>query len=199
MCLQSADVLREGVGHMDVLVFHSSPNKDGLTEECAEAAAEGIRSSGATAEIVYLNDAGIGLCQACGRGWGTCLQEHYCQVEDGFQAVHEKTKQADGYVIVNPVYYGQLSESAKAYFDRLRRCEATRGGESALAGKPVVCVAAAGGGGGGTVSCLDEMNRLFSHLHCSVIDRIAVTQKTRPYKPGDIREAAAAMAASLGE
>ncbi len=184
---------------MNVLVFASSPNKDGLTEECAQAAAEGIRSAGASAEIVYLNDEDIGSCQACGRGWGTCRDEHYCQVDDGFQAVHEKAGQADGYVVVNPVYFGQLSESAKACFDRLRRCEATRGDESALGGKPAIGVAAAGGSGGGIVSCLDEMSRLFAHLRCSVFDMITVTQKTRAYKPAAIREAAAAMAASLSE
>jgi len=182
---------------MDVLVFASSPNKDGLTAECAAAAAEGIRSAGIGADIVHLNDEDIGLCHACNRGWGTCLNEHRCQVEDGFQALHEKTKEAAGYVLVNPVYFGQLSESAKAYFDRLRRCEATRGEQSALAGKPAIGVAAAGGSGGGIVSCLDEMNRLFSHLRCTVFDMITVTQKSRPYKPSVIRAAAAAMAASL--
>jgi multimeric flavodoxin WrbA len=184
---------------MDFIVFASSPNKDGLTAECAEAAAEGIRSAGMSAEIIYLNDEDIGLCEACERGWGTCLNEHRCQVEDGFQAVHEKTKQASGCVVVSPVYWGQLSESAKAYFDRLRRCEATRGDQSALTGKPVIGVAAAGGSGGGIISCLDEMNRLFSHLRCAVFDMITVTRKSRPYKPAAVRAAAAAMAASVGK
>jgi len=184
---------------MGILVFASSPNKDGLTAECAQAACEGIRSSGREAELVWLNDAGIGVCQACGNGWGTCRTEDYCQVEDGFQAVHEKVRAADGYVLVNPVYFGQLAESAKACFDRLRRCEATRGDESALAGKPAIGVAAAGGGGGGTPSCLSEMDRLFAHLRCSVFDLITVTRKSRGYKPTAIREAAAAMARSLAD
>ena len=186
-----------GVTELSIIVFASSPNKDGLTAECAEAAAEGIRSAGMTAEIVYLNDEDIGLCQACARGWGACREDHYCQVEDGFQAVHRRTQEAEGYVVVSPVYYGELSESAKAYFDRLRRCEATKGDKSALAGKPAIGVAAAGGGGGGTVSCLDQMNRLFSHLRCNVFDLIGVTRKSRPYKPAAIRAAAAAMAASV--
>ena len=182
---------------MKVLVFASSPNTDGLTQECADAAVAGVRSAGLDAEVVHLNRERIGLCQACDRGWGTCRTEHRCQVQDGFQAVHEKTAAADAYVVVSPVYVGQLSESAKAYFDRLRRCEATRGDQSALARKPVLGVAAAGGTGGGIVSCLDEMNRLFSHLHCNVFDMITVTQKSRSYKPATIREAAAAMAAFL--
>ena len=184
---------------MNILIFASSPNRDGLTAQCAEAAAEGVRSAGLGAETVYLNDERIGLCRACSRGWGTCLTEHRCQVEDGFQAVHEKTKQAAGYVLVTPVYFGQMSESAKACFDRLRRCEATRGDQSALTGKPAIGVAAAGGSGGGIVSCLDEMNRLFAHLRCAAFDMITVTQKSRPYKPAAIRAAAAAMAAALGK
>ncbi len=183
---------------MDFLVFASSPNNDGLTAQCAQAAADGVRSAGMDAEIICLNEQDVGLCAACNRGWGACLDEHHCQVEDGFQALHEKTREARGYVVVTPVYFGQLSESAKAFFDRLRRCEATRGDESALCGKPVIGVAAAGGSGGGIVSCLDEMNRLFMHLRCSVFDMIAVTQKSRPYKPAAVREAAAAMAAALG-
>ena len=184
---------------MSVLVLAASPNKDGLTAECVEAAAEGVRSTGMDVGIVWLNDEAIGLCKACDRGWGPCRQEHRCCVEDGFQGVHEQVRTAGAYVIVSPVYFWQLAESAKAFFDRLRRCEATRGDESALSGKPVIGVAAAGGTGGGIVSCLDEMNRLFSHLRCAVFDMITVTRKSRSYKPDAIREAAAAMSASLRE
>ncbi len=184
---------------MSILVVASSPNKDGLTAECAQAACGGIRSAGMEADLLWLNDEDVGVCQACGRGWGTCRDEHVCQVEDDFQGLHRRAAAAEGYVLVNPVYFGQLSESAKAFFDRLRRCEATRGGDSALAGKPAIAVAAAGGSGGGTVSCLDEANRLFSHLRCNVFDLITVTRKSRTYKPEAVRRAAAGMAATLSQ
>ena len=183
---------------MGILIVASSPNKDGLTAECVQAAADGVVSAGMEAQVVWLNDEDVGLCQACDRGWGICRQEHRCVTEDGFQAVHEAVKGAEGYVVVNPVYFGQLAESAKAFFDRLRRCEASRGDESVLSGKPAIGVAAAGGGGGGILSCLEEMNRLFSHLRCGAFDMITVTRKSRPYKPAAIRAAAGAMAASLG-
>jgi multimeric flavodoxin WrbA len=182
---------------MAIFVFASSPNKDGLTAECAQAAVDGIEAAGRDAEVIWLNQEGVGLCKACGSGWGTCLPEHTCQVRDGFQALHERVRGAEGLVIVNPVYWGQLSESAKAFFDRLRRCEATRGEESALRGKPAIGVAAAGGSGGGIVSCLDEMLRLFSHLRCVPFDMITVTRKSRGYKPAAIGAAAEAMARTL--
>ncbi|NIO12702.1 MAG: flavodoxin family protein, partial [Xanthomonadales bacterium] len=69
-----------------------------------------------------------------------------------------------------------LSESAKAFFDRLRRCEATRGDDSALHGKPAIGVAAAGGSGRGTDTCLHQMRRLFEHLGCDVADLLTVTR-----------------------
>lgn len=182
---------------MKILVFASSPNSDGLTQSCADAAAEGVRAAGLEAEMVRLNDQGVGLCHACTQGWGTCRTEHRCQVLDGFQDLHAKTKEADGYVVVSPVYFGELSESAKAFFDRLRRCEATRGDESALSGKPILGVAAAGGGGGGIASCAEQMHRLFSHLRAGIADLITVTRKSRSYKVDAIRSAAEAMASAM--
>ncbi|HHE72776.1 MAG TPA: NADPH-dependent oxidoreductase, partial [Chloroflexi bacterium] len=148
---------------MKVLVIHSSPNRDGLTAACAAAAAAGAREAGAEVEEVRLNDLDVGMCQACDNGWGTCLKEHECQVEDDFQALHARICAADALVLVTPVYWGEMSESAKALTDRLRRCEATRTDQSCLAGKPVLAVAAAGGSGGGMITCLLSMERWVQH------------------------------------
>lgn len=184
---------------MKCLIFTSSPNKDGLTAECARAAATGLEAANARVETICLNDHEIGLCAACERGWGTCWEDHECRVRDDFQPIHGRTKEADAYVVVSPVYFGEMSESAKAFFDRLRRCEATRGDDSRLAGKPVIGVAAAGGSGGGIVSCLEQMNRLFSHFRCSVFDLVPVTQKSRGHKADTIREAARRMVEAKSE
>jgi multimeric flavodoxin WrbA len=180
---------------MKVLVYASSPNKDGLTAECAEAACDGVRAAGGEAELVWLNNRDIGLCQACNRGWGTCRETHECQVQDGFQEVHRMTREADGYAIVSPVYFGELSESAKAFFDRLRRCEATRGADSALNDRPVLGVAAAGGSGGGTATCAHQISRLIAHLRADKWELITVTQNSRPYKPAAIKASARTMVA----
>ena len=138
---------------MRVLVIQSSPNRDGLTAACAAAAAEGARGAGAEVEDVRLNDLGIGPCRACGNGSGPCRTEHRCQHgDDGFAALHERAATAELLVIVTPVYWGEPSESAKAFFDRLRRCEGPRRDESAFAGKWALVVAAAGGSGNGTLT-----------------------------------------------
>jgi multimeric flavodoxin WrbA len=178
---------------MNVIVLSASPNVDGLTAACAAAAVEGARQAGAQAEEVRLNDAGAGMCEACDNGWGTCRQDHECQVEDGFQALHARVLEADALIFVTPVYWGELAEAAKAFADRLRRCEATKGDESGLAGVPVIAVAAAGGSGNGMITCLLSMERWIEHLRARKFDLITVNRWNRAYKVEAIRHAAAAM------
>jgi multimeric flavodoxin WrbA len=178
---------------MNVLVISSSPNKDGLTAACAAAAVAGIREAGGQAEEVRLNDLNVGMCQACDNGWGTCLPKHTCQVKDDFQALHKRVCEADALVLVTPVYWGDLSESAEAFTDRLRRCEATRREASCLAGKPVLAVAAAGGSGGGMITCLHSMERWINHVRARVFDLLPVNRWSREYKLVAIQSAAYTM------
>jgi multimeric flavodoxin WrbA len=178
---------------MEVLVFSSSPNLDGLTMACANAATEGIRQAGSNVKGIRLNDLQIGSCEACDNGWGTCQESHLCEVLDDFQAVHDHTLKADAYVFVTPVYWGDLSESMKAFTDRLRRCEATRGEQSGLAKKPVLMVAAAGGSGNGMITCLSSLERWIEHVRARKWDFIPVNRWNRAYKLDTIRFAAKRM------
>ena len=178
---------------MKVLVVTSSPNMDGLTAACAAALMEGVRLGGGEVVEACLNEMKVGMCQACNKGWGTCQPEHECQVLDDFQALHQQTCQADALALVTPVYWGEMSESAKAFTDRLRRCEATRGKESLLAGKPVIAVAAAGGSGNGMITCLLSMERWIQHVQARTFDLIPVNRWSRPYKLTAIRDAGMAM------
>ena len=182
---------------MKALVISASPNDDGLTAACAQAAVAGLSAEGAEVQQAYLNDLNIGHCHACDRGWGTCQEKHHCQIEDDFQALHEQTCQADMLVLVTPVYWGDLSELAKAFTDRLRRCEATRGEGSRLAGHPVIMVAAAGGTGNGMITCLLSMERWIDHVRARKFDLIPVNRWSRPYKLDTIRAAAEALVKEL--
>ena len=182
---------------MNILVISTSPNKDGLTSACAAAALEGIQMAGGQAQEIRLNDLKVGQCQACNNGWGTCRSEHECQVLDDYQALHARLRQADGLVLVTPVYYGEMSESAKALTDRLRRCEATLEAESRVANKPVVMVAAAGGSGNGMITCLLSLERWIQHVRARTFDLIPVNRWSRPYKLDAIRCATQAMTAEL--
>lgn len=175
------------------VIISSSPNADGLTAACAAAALTGVCNSGGESMFFDLCQMDLESCRQCGNGWGKCRSEHSCIIDDDLSHLQDALKAAQGVVIISPVYYGELSESAKAAFDRLRRCEATKGDLSALAGKPAIMVAAAGGSGGGITTCLSSMERLAQHMKAQVQDLIGITQRSRSYRVDDIRAAVAKM------
>lgn len=178
---------------MNVMIFTSSPNTDGLTAACGSAAQTGAEKASAHVVMVNLNKYRIGRCNSCGNGWGLCRNEHKCKIQDDFQGLHAAMVGMDAYILITPVYWGEISESAKAFFDRLRRCEALKKDKNLLEGKPVIAIAAAGGSGNGLTSCLASMERFFSHVKANKFDLIGVTQKNRVYKLDTILSAAREM------
>jgi multimeric flavodoxin WrbA len=181
---------------MKVMIITSSPNKDGLTETCGQAAKLGVEDAKGETVMVRLNDLNISKCHACGNGRGTCRDEHKCQVGDDFQMLQKLMGEMDAFVVVTPVYWGEMSESAKAFFDRLRRCEAINKEKNCIEGKPVISVAAAGGSGNGILTCLASMERLFSHIRAEKFDMIGIIRKNRNYMLEAIRAAAKEMVLS---
>jgi multimeric flavodoxin WrbA len=181
---------------MDVTVLHASPNEGGLTATLAKSAADGAGLAGADAEIVPLAEFDISRCWQCGNGWYKCRDEGWCTIEDDFTSVRAKIVEADAWALVTPVYFGEPSESARAFMDRLRRCNVGAKGDG-LADKPVLGVAAAGGSGRGTATCLLALDRFFGHISAEVADLITVTQRSAEYKREAVQAAARAMAETL--
>ena len=160
-------------------VISASPNADGLTAACAEAAARGIEGAGGSAARLDLCALKIKGCMVCGNGWGTCRESHACCIEDGLREMQIDLSECEGLFLVTPVYWGMPSERMKSFMDRFRRCEAIRGEEGALAGKRVNLVAAAGGSGNGTVTCLADMENWCRHLRAIPHHRLGVTRFNR--------------------
>jgi multimeric flavodoxin WrbA len=184
-----------GVKIVKILIMTCSPNVDGLTESCGYAAKLGVEAGNGEAVMMRLNDLNISRCKVCDHGWGTCMKDHECCIEDDFESVHRSIGEADGLIIVTPVYWWDMSESAKAFFDRLRRCEALLD-PNKVQGKPYICVAAAGGTGHGTLACLTQMDRLFLHMNhlnyreIKKFEYIGVTQRNKDYMLQAIKAAA---------
>lgn len=177
---------------MKIIILTGSPNENGLTSACAEEAKMGVISGGNEASVYCLNNMFIGSCNACNNGWGTCRNQHLCQVEDEFQKLHVELESVDGLILITPVYWGEMSESLKCFTDRIRRCEALNP-QNIFEGKPIMCVAAAGGSGNGSISCLESMERFVNHVKGVKHDFISVTQRNRIYKLVTIRQAASAL------
>jgi len=178
---------------VEIMIFTSSPNTDGLTASCGKEARAGIEHRGAEVRMINLNEKNIRHCRACDRGWGICRSENRCViVDDEFNKIHDSMADMDGFILITPVYFWGMSESAKAFYDRLRRCEAFNT-NSRVAAKPFSCIAAAGGTGNGCIPCLVEMEKLVDHLKGDKFDFIHVIQKNKKFKLETIRHSAEAM------
>jgi len=176
---------------MKVIGIQSSPNTDGLTGMLAKAVLDGAESKGVETELVHLNQLDVRSCEAHnlkGRGWGTCRTKGTCMIKDDFQRLRSMINEADALVFSTPVYFGDISESAKSFLDRWRRCERSSS-DSPLIGKPVIGIAAAGGSGGGAVNALHNLEIYLRRLKFTIFDLAPVTQKSKIHKLDMLRVA----------
>lgn len=84
-------------------------------------------------------------------------------------------EQFDCYIFITPVFFHEMSESAKTFFDRLKRCDAFND-NSKIKGKKIICIACAGGSGSGTEETLKAFDTLNYFLKTDMIGRIPVTK-----------------------
>lgn len=174
------------------LIITASPNADGLTAACGKAAYEGILSACGEAEIIDISSAPkIEPCRICGDGWGTCFGSAKCVIGDILPQLQAKIHDAEGVILVTPVYFGQPSERMKYFLDRFRRCEAFNKNGSAASGKQIDLIAAAGGSGNGTTTCLVEMEQWCRNVGAIPQERIGITRFNRAAMLGVITDAAA--------
>jgi len=165
-----------------ILVMQASPNEDGLTASMAKEAMAGAEAAGAETELVHLRKLQLAACNPEDEdGWGRCRRESLCVIEDDLEMVRGKIAAADGIVLSTPVYFGDVAEVVKNFFDRLRRCERAGPAEPKVEGRWVLGIGAAGGGGGGGPTCLVAMERYFAHMGMPIFDQMIVTRRSRDY------------------
>ncbi|MDR0293952.1 MAG: flavodoxin family protein [Oscillospiraceae bacterium] len=178
-----------------ILIITASPNRDGLTAACAEAAMSGARAAGGEARMADLYAEGVRSCQTCGNGWGICRKERHCFIDDCLPSLIRRVSECGGLFLVTPVYWGQPSEPMQHFMSRFRRCQNTAlsGEPGAARDKQTDLIAAAGGSGNGTVSCLAEMEAWCRHVGAVPKERIGVNRFNRAEMLGMIEKAAARM------
>jgi multimeric flavodoxin WrbA len=193
---------------MKILIISGTPKKEGLCYSLVTAAYESAVGSGAETEIIRLADYDLSRCKMCGDGWGICFNEHQCKFggeNDGFNALQKKFAEADSFVFITPVYWGEVSEVLKTFLDKLRRCQATKqwdkkdGGESFLAGKKSILAASAGGSGGGIINALNEMERAVRSMGGNVYDFIGINRWNQEYKRSALKSAVRSMIKEIAE
>lgn len=162
-----------------VAVIWSSANTDGLTASAKNQFMKGLANSGVEIQEIHLNKKNIEHCRACGNGWGTCNKTGACVIKDDFADIYKTLAEADGIVWTSAVYWADMTECFKAFFDRLRRCDAMK--NHALANKRCVTIACAGGTGRGSLECLDQLERGLNQMGMRVYDRISVVRYNKEY------------------
>jgi multimeric flavodoxin WrbA len=178
---------------MAILIISGSRNRQGKTAQAVEAIRRGVEKAGGKTEIVFLTELKIERCRQCNPdGWGLCRSEGRCIIEDDFAALVAKVKAADSLVFANPVYFGDLSESLRAFLDRYRRTRFTSlfrppsaGGPPmgfGSGGIPAVGFCYAGGSGNGTISCLASMERALQTSGFDIVDMIPARRQNLEMK-----------------
>jgi multimeric flavodoxin WrbA len=141
-------------------------------EECENE----LNRLGNEVEHICMNKKNVQKCNACGkRGWGICSERHVCIQKDDFNGIYKNMNDFDAYIFITPVFFHEMSESAKAFFDRLKRCDAFYD-DSKIKGKKIVCIACAGGSGTGTEETLKSFDTLSYFLKTEMVGRIPVTK-----------------------
>ena len=168
---------------MQIITVLGSRNPNGQTARAANALSQGAISKGSRGEQIFLPKMKIERCRQCeDNGWGICRTEGRCVIEDDFASVVDKIKNADAVVFATPVYFGNLSESMRAFLDRLRRICMHKSGKDVIGGKKAIGICVAGGGGGGAPSCAVSLERVLSICGFDVLDMIPVRRQNLEMK-----------------
>jgi len=173
--------------YMKCLAIQSSPNLNGLTSSLAQAVLNGVKTEGGVTELIHLNKLDIKSCLACDNGWGQCREKNLCIQKDDFEALRKKITEADVIVFATPVYWHDLSESAKRFLDRLRRCEGFS--FKTFNGKKIIGIASAGGSGRGAARALYNLEDYLRRLGFEIFDLVSVTRFSKDHKFSMLEEA----------
>ena len=168
---------------MNCIVISGGRNPEGQTGSAAAAFARGFREAGGEVETVFLPGLKLERCRQCDAdGWGLCLREHRCTIEDDFAGLVEKLASADGAAFATPVYYGDLAESLRVFLDRLRRIASRSEDKAGMRARPAVGICVAGGGGGGAPACTVSLERALATTGFDVVDVVPARRQNLGHK-----------------
>jgi len=155
---------------MHVVMISGSRNEKGRTAQCLDAISKGLAAGKATSEHFFLPVLKIERCRQCDPdGWGDCRRKGVCIIQDDFPMLIDKLAKADAAVIASPVYLLDITESMRAFLDRMRRITFMQK-ENPLRGKPTLLLTLAGGGGRGTSSALATLDKQIFESGLDVVD-----------------------------
>ena len=148
---------------MKVVILNGSPRRAGNCSTIIKTIEDKLRKDNIETEELFLcSGNGIASCSACFECFseqnGVCIND-----KDEFNRIHGKVVDADGILVVTPVYTAAPSAPVKAFMERSSLVSMANGGQ--LDRKPAASFAVARRAG--AVPALDSINRYFQV--CSMI------------------------------
>ena len=180
---------------MKTIVISGSRNPEGQTARAIAAMRKGLEAHGNQVETAFLPALRIERCRQCDdNGWGLCRKEGHCVIEDDFPGLVDKIRHAGRVVFATPVYYSDVSESLRAFLDRLRRTCTHKDGKAGIENKHVIGVCMAGGGGGGAPACCASLDKVLSICGFDVVDMLPVRRQNLDAKLSLLEQTGAGLA-----
>lgn len=168
---------------MNIIMICGSRSPKGKTATMAEALLRGAEGAGAVCERVYLPELAIERCRQCDEhGWGECASKGQCVIKDDLDGIVNKIRAAQAVVFATPVYFGDLSESLRAFLDRLRRVNCNAEAKAMMQGKRAVGICPAGGSGGGSYTCATSLETTLRTTGFDVMDVVPVRRQNMDLK-----------------
>jgi len=160
---------------MRVMVIVGSRDHEGYTARAVKSIMSIFSDDDST--IIYLPKSKILNCIQCGKdGWGECRSKGTCLLEDDFNMILNKMQDIGLFIFATPVYFSDLSESMKAFLDRLRRVSFHNRNED-IEGRIALGICVAGGGGGGSFKCGAKLEEVLNICGFNVYDIISVRRQ----------------------
>ncbi len=103
---------------MKILTIIGSPRKKGNSYQAARNLEEEMKKKGDYEfEYLFLKDAHLEACKGCFNCISLGIE--FCPLKDDRKMIQDKMKEADGLVMVSPVYVMTVSALLKNFFDRV--------------------------------------------------------------------------------
>ncbi|MEK6558944.1 MAG: flavodoxin family protein [Planctomycetota bacterium] len=97
-----------------VIGIFGSPRQNGNSDILLNSAIRGVETNGGDIERIIVRDLKIAPCNSC----GGCWEKGVCVIDDDMQKIYSRLVDADGIIVVSPIYFMGVSAQLKAFIDR---------------------------------------------------------------------------------
>lgn len=100
---------------MKAVTFITSSNRRGFTKQIVDRLTIGIKDAEGSNEVLFMNDYDIKYCLGCRK----CEEGSGCILDDDFEDIIGKIKDADYFIFTAPVFWNDIAGHSKVFLDRL--------------------------------------------------------------------------------